>query len=243
MSEMNDVELDRLIQAADPSEDFSSVYSLVMMKQSEIIAAMENSRVTWFRRLWANTSRLKKMFISCIAVLLVGVFGTTSTLVARNSLSDRAVKMISEDCTVSGANAHLVQSGLDSLGTVIEYWTVESREAVLDAILRKGNIDGASGMSSSCDQKPRKAGEPFVGYAAYALNDLVEHSSFFGWIPPESVGLLELSDKTLISIHPNASGYFLALVDGLQFPFSIIRLSIHKSDRTDPIIINPQSVN
>lgn len=241
MSEMNDDELDRLIQGADPSEDFSSVYSLAMMKQSEIIAAIENSKVTWFRRLWANASRLKKMFISCIAVLLVGVFGTTSTLVARNSLSDIWVKMIDDSCTVSGANARMVLSAVDSVGTLTEYWTVESKESVLDAIVRKGKLDGSSGGSFSCDQKPRKAGEPFVGYAAYSLNDSVEHSSYFGWIPPDSFGLLELRDKTLISIRPNSEGNFLALVDGLQFPFPVIRLTIQKSDRTDPIIINPQS--
>jgi hypothetical protein len=240
---MNDVELNKLIQSSDPSDAFPAMRSMMVMKQSEIIAAIENSRITWFSRLWANASRLKKMFISCIAVLLIGVFGTTTTLVARNSLSDIWVKMINDSCTLSGANARMVMSEVDSLGTLTEYWTVKSNDSALDAIVRKGKLDGSSGGSFSCDQKPRNIGEPFVGYAAYSLNDSVEHSSYFGWIPPDSVGLLELSDRTLISIRPNARGYFLALVDGLQFPFPLIRLSIHKSDRSDPIIINPQSDN
>jgi len=243
VTEMKDDELNRIIQATDPSEDFSSVYSLAVMKQSGIIAAIENSRDTWFSRLWTNATRFKKMLISCIAVMLIGVFGATTTLVARNSLSDIWVKMINDSCTLSGANAHMVMSGVDSLGTLTEYWTVKSNDSALDAIVRKGKLDGSSGGSFSCDQKPRNIGEPFVGYAAYSLNDSVEHSSYFGWIPPDSVGLLELSDRTLISIRPNARGYFLALVDGLQFPFPLIRLSIHKSDRSDPIIINPQSDN
>jgi hypothetical protein len=240
VNDMNDVELNRLIQSSDPSNAFSTMRSLMVIKQSEIIAAIENSKVTWFRRLWANASRLKKMFISCIAVLLFGVFGTTSTLVARNSLSDIWVKMIDDSCSVSGANARMVKSGVDSLGTITEYWTVESKDSVLDAIVRKGKLDGSSGGSFSCDQKPRKVGEPLVGYAGYSLNDSVERSSFFGWIPPNSVGVLELRDKSLISIHPDANGNFLALADGLQIPVLTVRLTIYDSNRTDPMIINLQ---
>lgn len=242
MSEMNDDELDRLIRTADPSEDFLSVYSLVMMKQSEIIAAIENSKVAWFRRLWANASRLKKMFISCTAVLLFGVFGTTSTLVARNLLPASWIQSIDESgCDVSGANARLVRTGQDSLGTVIEYWTVGSKKSVVDVIIQKGTVDGASGGTLGCDPRQRNIGQPFVSRSGYSLNDHIPHTAFFGWLPIGSTGVLELSDGSRFTLHPDSNGDVLELVDGSDFGLLMTRLYVMKSGNADPEIINLQS--
>jgi hypothetical protein len=241
VSEMNDYELDRLIQAANPSEDFSSVYSLAMMKQSEIIAAIKNSKVAWLRRLWVNASRLKKMLISCIAVLLFGVFGTTSTLVARNLLPDLWIQSIDESgCDVSGANARLARTGQDSLGTVIEYWTVGSKKSVVDVIIQKGTVDGASGGTLGCGPRQRNTGQPFVSRSGYALNDQIPHTTFFGWLPIGATGILELSDGSRFTLRPDANGDVLELVDGSDLGLAMVRLYVLTPGNSDPQIINLQ---
>ncbi len=241
MSEMNDDELNRLIQAADLAEDFSSFYLLAITKQTEIITAIENSKVTWFSRLWANASRLKKMFISCIAVLLVSFFGTTTTLVARNLLPDSWIQSVNESgCDVSGENARLVRTGQDSLGTVIEYWTVGSKKSVVDVIIQKGTVDGASGGTLGCGPRQRNTGEPFVSRAGYALNDRIPHTTFFGWLPIGSTGILELSDGSRFTLRPDANGDVLELVDGSDFGFAMVRLFVLRPGISDPTIINLQ---
>jgi hypothetical protein len=238
---MNDEKLNRLIQSSDPSNAFPAMRSQMVIKQSEIIAAIENSRVDLFRRLMVKSTRLKKMLISCIAVLLVAVFGTTTTLVARNLLPDSWVQSINESgCDVSGENARLVRTGRDSLGTVIEYWTVGSRKSVVDVIIRKGTVDGSSGGALGCDPHQRNTGEPFVSRAGYALNDRIPHTTFFGWLPIGSTGILEFSDGSRLTLHPDANGDVLELVDGSDFDLLTVRLYVLRPGVSDPTIINLQ---
>lgn len=241
MSEMNDDELNRLIQDANPSGDSSTIYYLAVMKQSEIIAAFENSRVTWFSRLWTNATRFKKMLISCIAVMLIGVFGTTTTLVARNLLSDSWIQSINESgCDVSGENARLVRSGRDSLGTVIEYWTVGSEKSVVDVIIQKGNIDGASGGTLSCNQDPRVIGQPFISYSAYGMDNQVPHAAFFGWVPIGTTGEIEMSNGDRYSINPDAQGNVLELVDADVFNLIVSHLYVYGSNDQNPKVFDLQ---
>jgi hypothetical protein len=241
VNDMNDVELNRLIQSSDPSNAFSTMRSMVVIRQSEIIAAIENSKVAWFRRLWVDASRLKKMLISCIAVLLFGVFGTTSTLVARNLLPDSWIQSIDESgCDVSGANARLARTGQDSLGTVIEYWTVGSKKSVVDVIIQKGTVDGASGGTLGCGPRQRNTGQPFVSRSGYAMNDQIPHTTFFGWLPIGATGILELSDGSRLTLRPDANGDVLELVDGSDLGLAMVRLYVLRPGVSDPTIINLQ---
>jgi hypothetical protein len=238
---MNDDELNQLIQDANPFGDSSTIYYLAVTKQSEIIAAIENSRVTWFSRIWINATRFKKMFISCIAVMLIGVFGTTTTLVARNLLSDSWIQSINESgCDVSGENARLVRSGRDSLGMVIEYWTVGSRNSVVDVIIQKGTVDGASGGTLGCGSRQRNTGQPFVSRSGYELNDQIPHTTFFGWLPIGATGILELSDGSRFTLRPDANGDVLELVDGSDLGLAMVRLYVLTPGNSDPQIINLQ---
>jgi hypothetical protein len=156
-------------------------------------------------------------------------------------LPDSWIQSIDESgCDVSGANARLARTGQDSLGTVIEYWTVGSKKSVVDVIIQKGTVDGTSGGTLACGPRQRNTGQPFVSRSGYALNDQIPRTTFFGWLPIGATGILELSDGSRFTLRPDANGDVLELVDGSDFGLAMVRLYVLTPGNSDPQIINLQ---
>ena len=211
---MNDDVLNDRLKNADPSRVSGVRVEVLMQEQQWVTSLIASSSGSHFARLWKSASRVRKAFFASVAVLLLGIFGTGSTLVARNMLDGFWVRSINDqDCGVSGDNARLVQSGVDSMGSKTEYWVVGSGSSVVDAIIQDSPIDGASGGSISCDHHARKANQPFLSYSAYGGNDGVAHVVYFGWMPPLTKAFAELENGGRISVESNINGSVLAFHD------------------------------
>lgn len=211
---MNDEILNDRLKNADPSRDSGVQVEVLMQEQQWVTSLIASSSGSHFARLWKSASRARKAFFASVAVLLLGIFGTGSTLVARNMLDDSSIQAINEsDCNVSGTNARLVRKGTDSIGSEIEYWTVGSNSSVVDLVIRSSDIDGAAGGTNSCDHHARKEGEPFVSWSGYATNDRIWHVAFFGWAPARTIGKLHLSNDVKITLRPDANGNVFELLE------------------------------
>lgn len=210
---MNDEVLNDRLKNADPSRNSGVQVEVLMQEQQWVTSLIVRSYSLHIGRLWQSASRVRKAFFASLAVLLLGIFGTGSTLVARNMLDDGSVQAINDsDCNVSGTDARLVREGTDGVGTKIEYWTVGSDSSVVDLVIQKSDIDGAAGGTNSCDHHERKVGEPFVSWSGYAMNDQVWHVAFFGWAPPTTIGKLHLSNGVQIALYPDANGNVFELL-------------------------------
>jgi hypothetical protein len=214
LSEMNDDVLNDRLKNADPSRNSGVQVEVMMQEQQWVTSLIVRSSGSYFGRFWQSASRVRKSLIAFCLVAFLAFFGTGSTIVAHNLLDDFWVRSINDqDCGVSGDNARLVQSGVDSVGTSIEYWVVNSGSSVVDAIIQDSQIDGASGGSMSCDHHARKANQPFLQYSAYGTSDGVAHVTYFGWIPPATKAIAELENGRRVSVESNINGSVLAFSD------------------------------
>lgn len=214
VSEMTDETLKDLLESADPSQN-ARVHVDVFVQEQQLIASLiakdSGSRIG---RLWRAASRARKSFLAACLVALVAFFGTGSTIVARNLLDDFWTRSIDDlNCDVSGNNARLVRSGVDSIGKKTEYWVVKSGSSVVDVIIQDLAGNGVGGGSLSCDHHARKVNEPFVSYSAYAGDDGVAHVAYFGWIPPMTNAVVEIENGNRVPIESNGSGDVLAFSD------------------------------
>lgn len=227
MTDMNDRELNEYLRDGD-SGAFAPVLERVIQQQvPSIVQILEESSTSWLENFWQTASRLKKLFFSFMMVTVLGFFGTATTSVARNLLSDSWVQTINDaDCDVSASNARLVRFGQDEIGTKIEYWTVGSESTVVDVVVQKSSIDGLSGGTLACEPRARQVGQPFVSLSGYAASGVAPQIAIFGWIPSDTTGVVELSDGSRVQVTPNRDGDVLALVQSSSLSIRPLRLLI-----------------
>jgi len=203
-----------ILKSADPMLRIQVNNELLHRSRANIVELLEENDNSLLKRLWKDANRKKRALFAALAASFLFSVGGGSALVARNLLDEGWRESINSlRCDVSGDNAHLLVMGTDTIGTKTEYWAVKSRKSVVDVLVQKSIVDGASGGTMSCDHKARPDGTTFISFSSYALDDKVPHVALYGWIPPGTKGNIEFTNGRSIEVFPDVQGNVLRLVD------------------------------
>ena len=134
---------------------------------------------------------------------------------AAAGLFDSSVEELvaSVDCSITTDDARLAASAVDSRGSTIELWTIDTNEGFANLVIERGDDGAANGASMGCGAQTRATAYPADQPWAVAPILTDQDSTLvrlYGWAPKPAVAVsVELSDGTIVTAQTTADGYFL----------------------------------
>lgn len=209
---MNDAELDRLIASAmigDTQIERLDVGAGGQALLEEIMAVTTPTTMHRSRRPFRI--RRKPVLAGVLAIgALAGVGAAAATGVFDSSVEEMVASV---DCNITTDDARLAASAIDSRGSTIELWTIDTNEGFANLIVERSGDGTTNGASMGCDAQTRATAYPPDQPWAAAPNLTDQDATLvrlYGWAPKPAVAVsVELSDGTIVTAETGADGYFL----------------------------------
>ncbi|MEY4229636.1 MAG: hypothetical protein RLZZ362_485 [Actinomycetota bacterium] len=209
---MNDAELDRLIASAmigDAQIERLDIGTGEQALLEEIMAVTTPTTTHRSRRPFRT--RRKPVLAGVLAIgALAGVGAAAATGMFDSSVEEMVASV---DCNITTDDARLAISAVDSRGSTIELWTIDTNEGFANLIIERSGDGTTNGASMGCGAQTRATAYPPDQPWAVAPSLTDQDATLvrlYGWAPKPAVAVfVELSDGTTVTAQTSPDGYFL----------------------------------
>lgn len=158
---MNDAELDRLIASAmigDTQIERLDIGTGEQALLEEIMAVTTPPTTTTHRSRRPFRTRRKPVLAGVLAIgALAGVGAAAATGMFDSSVEEMVASV---DCNITTDDARLAESAIDSRGSTIELWTIDTNEGFANLIIERSGDGTTNGASMGCGAQTRATAYP-----------------------------------------------------------------------------------
>lgn len=137
-------------------------------------------------------------------VLAFGALANVGAAAAAGLFDSSVEEMVASlDCSITTDDARLAASAVDSRGSTIELWTIDTSEGFANLVIERSDDGATNGASRGRGAQTRATAYPADHPWAVAPNLTDQDATLvrlYGWAPKPAVAVsVELSDGTIVA--------------------------------------------